>query len=78
MIFCPHPAGRFGPVKSASASFPGLGYRLPLWSGVAGRQSVGLGGASVAHHSQQPVGSDRLILVSIAGCMGNESVIQLK
>jgi len=50
-------------VKLAGASFPGLGYRLPLWPGAAGRQSVARGGVSVAHHSQQVVARESLTWV---------------
>jgi len=63
MIFCPHPVRRFGPVKPAGASFPGLGYRLPLWPGVSGRQSVSVGGAFAVVSSQQVIARESLTWV---------------
>jgi len=56
---------------------PGVGH---IQASPEGRQSSSVPAIAFVSvvATQQPVGSDRLILVSIAACMGNESVIQLK
>ena len=56
---------------------PGVGHIQACLEGGQSSSGSAIAFVSVVA-TQQPVGSDRLILVSIAGCVGNESVIQLK